>query len=179
MPRILIVIRQLVDLPRSAPPEGRGGDVQMGQVPGRQGFQSDVKFVGNGDFPSPPQRNRRSWRRGSLRRARSGLMSSRSRKPRRLVRWTVQKSRPFVHRTSALGFHKHPHVGDKVLGNVRSDERHRRRQPIIDFPCEREHSHTCERENHVPTNQSESLTDLGGDHITQGLGVYVACVLCR
>ena len=30
MPRIFIVIRQLVDLPRAAPPEGRGGDVQMG-----------------------------------------------------------------------------------------------------------------------------------------------------
>ena len=45
--------------------------------------------------------------------ARSMPMDSRSRKPRTFVREMVQKSSPFVERTSALGLNILPTVGDQ------------------------------------------------------------------
>ena len=46
----LVVERELVDLPRAAPAESRGRDVQPRQFPGRHFFEADVKLVGDGNF---------------------------------------------------------------------------------------------------------------------------------
>ena len=48
--RVLVVVRQLVGLPRALPPPRRGGDVQLRQRGGRQRLEAHVQLVGDRDL---------------------------------------------------------------------------------------------------------------------------------
>ena len=129
-PRVLVVVRQLVDLPGASEPERRGGHLQVRQPPGGQGLEPDVHLVGDGYFlrfdEGIAEHGDVAARRGSI----------------RAGRLTVQETppvgsgyRPEVESVRIADLRarrpKEPDPGDEARWRVCRHERHGQPQPDL------------------------------------------------
>ena len=152
MPRVLVVERQLGDLPRTAHPEGGRGDVQVGQFPGREGFQPDVELVGDGDLPRLDEGiadHRDVAARGGAFGG-GGFAVEEAQAAGLRDGPEIEVVRPAHFR---VGFPDDPHAGDESPGEVPLEER--RREPKPGFAGEPDQREPRREQRHVPADQAQ------------------------
>lgn len=155
VPREFVVICNLIDLAGIFAPEGRGGNIQVGQTMGGQVFEPDVNFLSDQDVP----------------RLYEGIADHGD-----VTAWWHVRGRGFtIEEPQAIGSRDRPEIEPvrpanfrvrfqdearswvKILGNDRGHER--RRYPEPHFPDTCDHRQPDDEQHYIPADEARCGTD--------------------
>ena len=151
MPHEFVIIGKLIDLACASASEGRGENIQAGQMARGQVFEPDMKFVGDRDFP---RFHEGIADHGDVTTCRGKFGSGRFavEKPQVVGSRDRPEIEPVRRADFRIRFQDQAHFRVKILRNGRVHER--RHYPEPNFSNTRDHRQPHDEQQHIPANEA-------------------------